>query len=103
VALYTVVIKTAIYSLYPMKHGKKSNDRPSLLDEQEEIQKKIGAHIRRLREKTGLSQEKFANQFDLDRRQISRVENGTNIEINTLVSFIRALDISLKDFFASID
>jgi transcriptional regulator with XRE-family HTH domain len=85
-----------------MKSAKKSKERLSLLEEQEEMQKKIGARLRELREKTKLSQEKFANHYDLDRSQISRVENGTNIEINTLVSFIRALDISIQEFFAGI-
>ena len=82
-----------------MKSVKKSKERPSLLDEQKETQKKIGARIRELREAMDLSQEKFANQFDLDRRQVSRIENGTNIEINTLVSYIRALNTSLSEFF----
>lgn len=59
--------------------------------------------LRGLREQTGLSQERFANQHDLDRRQISRVENGTNVEINTLVSYCRALDITLQEFFKGME
>ena len=81
----------------------KSKDRPSLLEEQEEMQKKIGIRLRALREVTGLSQEKFANHHGLDRRQISRVENGTNIEINTIVQYCYALEITVQDFFAGIE
>jgi transcriptional regulator with XRE-family HTH domain len=86
-----------------MKSEKKSKERSSLEEEQEEIQKKIGNRLRELREATGLSQEKFANEFNLNRRLMSRIENGTNFEINTLVSHLRALNITMKDFFASID
>lgn len=80
-----------------------SKDRPTLLEEQEEMQRKIGIRLRQLRENTGLSQEKFANHHTLDRRQISRVENGTNVGINTLVQYCRALDITLQEFFAGIE
>jgi transcriptional regulator with XRE-family HTH domain len=83
---------------------KKSKERPSLLDELEETQLKIGTRIRQLRKEKVISQETFANQNGLDRSQVSRIERGlSNIELYTLVSFIRALDISLKDFFAGID
>lgn len=81
----------------------KSKERRSLLEEQEEMQKKIGMRLRQLREATGLSQEKFANTHLLDRRQISRVENGTNVEINTIVQYCYVLKITLQDFFAGIE
>ena len=86
-----------------MNDKKKSKGRPSLLEEQEETQKKIGARLRQLREATGLSQEKFANEHDINRRLMSRIENGTNFEINTLVELCRALDITLQEFFDGIE
>jgi transcriptional regulator with XRE-family HTH domain len=87
-----------------MKSDKKSKERPSLLDDLKETQLKIGVRIRQLRNEKGISQETFANQNGLDRTQVSRLERGiSNIELHTLVSFLRALDISLKDFFAGID
>lgn len=87
-----------------MKTGKKSKERLSLLDEQKETREKIGKRIRQLREATKLSQEKFANEFSLDRSQVSRVERGvTNIEINTLIEYCRALDVTLQEFFAGIE
>ena len=98
-ALCAVVIYAANWSLYPMK----SKYRPSLLEEQEEMQKKIGIRLRQLREATGLSQEKFANHHGLDRRQISRIENGTNVEINTIVSYCRALEVTVQEFFIGIE
>ncbi len=99
-----VVLKASICSLYPMISKKKSKERPSLLEELEETKQKIGARIRQLRTEKGISQETFANQNGLDRTQVSRIERGlNNIELLSLVSFIRALDISLKDFFAGIE
>ena len=102
-ALYAVVIKTAIRSLYPMKPEKKSKDRPTLLEEQEQTHIRIGNRLRQLREATGLSQEKFANQHELDRRQLSRVETGHNVNINTLITYCRALEITLQEFFAGME
>jgi DNA-binding XRE family transcriptional regulator len=99
-----VVSKAAICSLYPMNHQKKSKGRGSLLEEQELARKKIGNRIKQLRKATGLSQEKFANHHGIDRTQVSRLERGvSNIELNTLVIFIRALDITLQEFFAGMD
>jgi transcriptional regulator with XRE-family HTH domain len=87
-----------------MNQQKKSKGRGSLLEEQEESRKKIGARIKQLRAKQGLSQERFANQHGLDRTQVSRLERGiSNFEWNTLVEFIRALDVTLQEFFAGIE
>lgn len=87
-----------------MKAQKKLTSRGSLLDEQEETRKKIGERIRQLRRATGLSQEKFANQQGLDRTLVSRMERGeTNFEWITLVTFFRALGVSMSNFFAGIE
>lgn len=86
-----------------MKPEKKSKGRLTLLEEQEETQKKIGAHLRQLREATGLSQEKFANEHDINRRLMSRIENGTNFKIDTLMEYLYALGVSFKDFAAGIE
>jgi ribosome-binding protein aMBF1 (putative translation factor) len=99
----SVVLKVSFRSLYPMKAQKKSKERPSLEDEQKEIQIKIGKRLRQLREATGLSQERFANEHNLNRRLMSRIENGTNFKIDTLVQYIRALDVTLQEFFAGVD
>lgn len=86
-----------------MNSQKKSKGRSSLLDEQEETRKKIGARLRQLREATGLSQEKFANEHEINRRLMSRIENGTNFKIDTLVQYTYALSITIQDFFAGIE
>lgn len=87
-----------------MKPEKKVKGRASLLDEQKETRAKIGTRLRDLRKSKGLSQETFANQFELDRTQVSRIERGiSNIEINTLVKFVRALDVTIIEFFAGMN
>ena len=53
----------------------------------------IAANVRRLREKRGLSQERFAEVAGLDFRFSQRVERGRlNFSIETLVRLAAALD-----------
>jgi len=40
---------------------------------------KIGQFLKELRKETGLTQEQFAEQFNLSRRTVSRWENGNNM------------------------
>jgi len=64
----------------------------------------IGEHIRLLRKaKTTLSAEDFANEKGFDRVQYSRIENGANITMKTLLKVLDAHGISLKDFFRGFD
>ena len=86
-----------------MATKKVSKERLSLLDEQQQYRANIGKRYRELREVTGLSQEKFANEYNLDRRHISRIESGaTNLKLDTLVEYIRPFNASLSAFFADI-
>lgn len=82
-----------------MNGKKKSKDEISLLDKQQAIIEKIGKRVRELREESGLSQERFGNQYDIDRRQLGRIEAGTDIRITTLVKVLHTLDISPAEFF----
>lgn len=64
------------------------------------IKIKIGNRIKELRKELGLSQEKLANNCELDRTYVASVENGKrNISIINLEKIIKALNVSLKDFF----
>lgn len=83
-----------------MKGGKKSKERLTLLEEQKETYKKIGARIKTLRKAKGYkSQEKFANAFEIDRAQLGRFERGADMRISSLVKVVRALDMSFEEFF----
>jgi transcriptional regulator with XRE-family HTH domain len=62
----------------------------------------VGKRITVLRKKKELSQQKFANEADIERSYLTHVEKGRkNISINTLGKITSALEISLKDFFDS--
>ena len=64
------------------------------------IKIKIGNRNKELRKELGLSQEKLANNCELDRTYVASVENGKrNISIINLEKIVKALNVSLKDFF----
>jgi transcriptional regulator with XRE-family HTH domain len=66
----------------------------------EENLSKLGKKLKQLRIKAGYSSyENFAHDFDLDRKQYWRMENGANITIKTLIKILQLHDKSLKDFF----
>ncbi|WET04851.1 helix-turn-helix transcriptional regulator [Flavobacterium sp. YJ01] len=58
----------------------------------------LGIHIRQLREKKGLSQQALAEDCDIPRNQIGRIERAEiNTGIKTLIRIANALDIDLKE------
>jgi transcriptional regulator with XRE-family HTH domain len=68
------------------------------------LQEKIGIRITELRKQKSLSQQKFANEADLERTFLTHIEKGRkNISVGTLQKITSALDISLKDFFDTKD
>lgn len=65
-----------------------------------DINELIGQRITRLRIQKNLSQQKFANEADIERSYLTHIEKGRkNISINTLQKITKALGVSLKDFF----
>ena len=65
------------------------------------IAQELGIRIRELRkEKTGLSQEKFAHKIEMDRTYYASVEAGKrNISINNIKKIADGLGVSLKELF----
>lgn len=60
--------------------------------------KNLGIHIRQLREKKGLSQQALADDCDIKRNQIARIERAEiNTSIKNLVKIANALDIEPKE------
>ncbi|OXB08871.1 transcriptional regulator [Flavobacterium plurextorum] len=60
----------------------------------------LGIHIRQLREKKGLSQQALADDCDIPKNQIGRIERAEiNTGIRTLIRIANALDIDLKELF----
>ena len=64
------------------------------------IKQKLGNRIRELRNKLGLSQEKFALQIGMDRTYFASVEAGKrNISIMNIKKISDGLNITLEELF----
>jgi transcriptional regulator with XRE-family HTH domain len=60
--------------------------------------KAFGTHLRRLREAKNISQQELADQADLAKITIQRIENAKfRATLDVLISVSKALKISLKD------
>lgn len=68
------------------------------------ITEELGKRIQELRkEKTGLSQEKFALQIDMDRSYFASVESGKrNISIVNIKRIADGLGVSLSELFEGV-
>lgn len=64
------------------------------------ITKDLGNRIRELRKQTGLSQEKFALQIEMDRTYFASVEAGRrNISIRNIKKIADGFGVSLSELF----
>ncbi len=62
---------------------------------------KIAKKLKQLRITKGYkSYETFALDYDLDRKQYWRIENGANITVNTLIKVLKIHRLTLKRFFS---
>jgi transcriptional regulator with XRE-family HTH domain len=62
------------------------------------VLKQIGARIKAVRKKQGLSQQAVADAADINRLYLSRLERGTeNVSILTLVRIADALDTPTRN------
>jgi transcriptional regulator with XRE-family HTH domain len=65
-----------------------------------DIKLKIGQRIRELRKELEISQESLAYKAEVDRTYITDVENGRrNVSVEILEKIIKALEISIFEFF----
>lgn len=65
------------------------------------LQKRFGIAIKSLREKTGLSQEKFALTIGMDRTYYASVESGRrNISLLNIAKIAEGFDINISELFA---
>ena len=68
------------------------------------IQKNFGLAIKKLREETGLSQEKFALSIGMDRTYYASVEAGKrNISLQNIYKIAEGFDISVSALFAVVE
>ena len=64
---------------------------------------KFGQRIRELRQKTGLSQEKFALMIGMDRTYFSSVESGKrNISLLNIKKIADSLEITVDKLFENL-
>ncbi|GAA4335039.1 helix-turn-helix transcriptional regulator [Flaviaesturariibacter amylovorans] len=71
------------------------------MDDRFTLEKKaFGIRLRQIRESKGLSQLDLEVQSNINRTEISRIENGQkNIELATIVKLAIALNVEIKSFF----
>lgn len=68
------------------------------------IQKNFGLAIKKLREETGLSQEKFALSIEMDRTYYASVEAGKrNISLQNIDKIAGGFDISVSALFVVVE
>lgn len=68
------------------------------------IQKNFGLAIKKLREETGLSQEKFALSIGMDRTYYASVEAGKrNISLQNIYKIAEGFDISVSALFVMVE
>ena len=61
-------------------------------------QVKIGEFLRELRKEKGLTQEQFAEQFNISRRSVSRWETGSNMpDIGLLIEIADFFDVDIRE------
>lgn len=64
------------------------------------IQTQFGAHLKKLRLQSGLSQEAFADKCGLDRTYVSGIERGVrNPTLEVLNVLAQGLEIEIKNLF----
>jgi transcriptional regulator with XRE-family HTH domain len=69
----------------------------------QQIQRKLGDRIRKLRSRKGWSQEEFAAVSGVHRTYIGAVERGEkNLTISTLHTLAKTLDTSIAQLFRGI-
>lgn len=60
--------------------------------------KTFGTHLRKLRERSGFSQQQLADQAELSKITIQRIENAKFCPtLDTLISLAEALDIGVPE------
>lgn len=82
--------------------GKKKQSK-ELIEEAHSL-KQVGERLKYYRKKAGYSSsEYFAYENNINRPQYGKYEAGANIQLNTLMRILKALDVSLEEFFKGID
>lgn len=75
--------------------GKKGTPERDSFDDEIELFR-VGEAIRQARQSKNLTQEQLGSMIGVKKAQISRIENGNNLTLNTISRIFRAMKINLK-------
>jgi len=68
------------------------------------LPRRFGAAVRKLRENSELSQERFAFKAGIDRRYYAKIEHGeANVTLNVVDKVAAALGVSLVELFRAVE
>lgn len=74
---------------------------PLSKEEEETFHRKLGARLRHFRKAKGYTNyEYFAYDIKMSRTQYGKYEAGSNIQFSTLLNLLKALDVTVEEFFA---
>jgi transcriptional regulator with XRE-family HTH domain len=75
--------------------------KQTISSDEKKYLKKVGARLKHFREKAGFtSYEYFAYENNINRSQYGSYEAGANIQLDTLIRLLKALKVTLKEFFS---
>lgn len=75
-------------------------ENPLTKQEEDAILKQLGERLRYFRKKKGYTNyEYFAYDIKMSRTQYGKYEAGSNIQFSTLLNILKALDVSVEEFF----
>ena len=84
------------------KVPKKSGDKT--VTSETKTLKQVGERLKHFRKKAGYtSYEYFAYENNISRPQYGKYEAGANIQLNTLIKILRAMGVSLEEFFKGVE
>lgn len=82
------------------KSTKRIAAKTHLEETEAEIFKRVGEKLKFYRKKAGYTNyEYFAYDHDFSRPQYGKYEAGANIQLNTLMKILKAMDVTLEEFF----
>lgn len=95
-----VTQQRCIWLFYQMKSPAKKTVKKRIETTIDKDLEKLGKRIKQLRIAKGFSSyEYFAYEHNISRAQFGRYEKGEDLRYSSLLKVIRALDITLEEFF----
>jgi DNA-binding XRE family transcriptional regulator len=92
--------KGRLGGMIPKKRRRPRRATPKLAPRTAAVAKELGAAIRAVREKTGLSQEDFADKVGMTRQNYQRIEYGiTNVTLDSLLRIADGLGVPCASLF----